>query len=1002
MQQVPSIIALLKKSDQTGFTIQPYLYYPAETLYITPLERITSLNFSDFENLPEGADEFYNISQQLEPAYIVKQFTKKKTGIKDFFEQKGTLIEEIVKPYIDRKISEIIDLLTLYSFPLYDASALPHLYPVDQINIEKARAQTVLNFDRKKDGTVYSLQAFVNKQKINLQQSGNFLLCYQPCYLVTEKKIIGFEKSINGKLLTPFLMKEQIEIPARLENKYFSTFIKKIVNSSDIKVSGFQIHDIEVLPEAQLIYEIDWQGKHCLVLKYKYGEKVILPNNQQKNFTDLTSDDEGFTFFRSKRNKSWEDEQKKTLLSFGLEQSENCYRLKGKQSLNDKYILTEWLINNKDALLSKGFTIKQELSKEYSLSQPYITKQVVSENDWFDLNIVVSVEGSDIPFSLFRKHILNQQREYLLPNGKIFLIPVPWFENYKQLMIHAEVEDKSLHLHNHHFRIIEALDFECVENFKTTEPEKYFELPPLHNVIMRPYQVLGYQWLKQLTTIGFGGILADDMGLGKTLQTIALLSSYYSEPDNNDVSFTTTSQPDKKKPVTIKQPSLFDEPYQSINNQYGNKEDAQQIEPKSQTSVITSNFGSKPCSLLIMPASLIHNWVHELKKFTPFLKVLEYTGYGRKKSHNIFKKYNILVTTYGTLRNDIDFLKEYTFAFCILDESQQIKNPASKASQAAFELKATHRFVLTGTPVENNLTDLWSQMNFVNPGLMGPLSTFNSFYAGPLSKDPENNLSENLLKMIEPFILRRTKESVAPELPELTETVRYCYMTEEQNALYESEKSKVRNLMFEQLEKGNVSGTPVMVLKALMQLRQIANHPKMINPESEIESGKFEEVTDKLETIIQENHRVLIFSSFVKHLNILAKYCGTRSFNYSLLTGSTANRAKVITEFKNSQDTKIFLISMKAGGIGLNLTEADYVFMLDPWWNPAAEMQAVNRAHRIGQFKNVFVYRFITKNTIEEKIMKLQEKKKALADTYIKPQETITGMSREEILRLFE
>lgn len=994
MTEVPAIIALLKRSDQTGFTIQPYLYYPAETLYITPAERITSLNFSDFDVLPEGAGEFFNLSQQLEPSSIVKQFTKKKISTKDFFEQKGTLIEEVVKPFIDRKLSDIIDLVKRYDFPLYEASALPHLYPVDQIHIEPVKAQTVLHFDRRGDGTVYSLQAFIKKQKINLQQQGNFLLTFQPCHLVWDKRIVSFEKSINGKLLTPFLQKEHIEIPSRLETRYFSTFIKKIVSSSDIKATGFRIHDIEIIPQAQLTYEIDWQGKHCLVLRYKYGEKSVLPANPQKNFTDLSTDDEGFTFYRAARNRAWEDAQRKTLTSFGLEQFDNCYRLKGEETEKGKYALAEWLINNRDELSNKGFIITQETPREFSLSKPEVTRQLLAGNDWFDLNIVVTVDGFEIPFSRFRRYILHEEREYLLPDGRIFLIPLPWFDQYRQLMIHVEADEKNLHLRKHHFKLLESLGFEEAESFTPVETETDTRVPRLRNVIMRPYQVFGYHWLNRLTELDFGGILADDMGLGKTLQVIALLSSYYSSEVSHEQGQPEEIPPKKEKlPVNPgMQLGLFDtatEPLPASNVKVLQKKMA---EPQHQ----------RACTLIVMPASLIHNWVSEIERFAPFLKVFEYTGYGRKKTYSIFKKYNILLTTYGTLRNDIEFLSEYKFAFCILDESQQIKNPSSKTSQAAFGLKSTNRFVLTGTPVENNLTDLWSQMNFINPGLLGSLTTFNTFYSTPLTKDPGLQLSENLLRMIEPFILRRTKESVAPELPELLETVRYCTMTEAQQELYESEKSKVRNLMFEQLEKGNVSSTPVMVLKALMQLRQIANHPKMVNPDSDIESGKFEEVTGKLETIIEENHRVLIFSSFVKHLNILAQYCDSKGFNYSLLTGSTSNRGKVINDFKNSEDTKIFLISMKAGGTGLNLTEADYVFMLDPWWNPAAEMQAVNRAHRIGQFKNVFVYRFITKNTIEEKILKLQEKKKALADTFIRPQETITGMSREEILQLFD
>lgn len=984
------IVAILKQADFIGFTIQPYLYTNSETKYISPSERITSLNYQSLENPPAGALELYHLSQELESSSLVTRFSKKDISIKEFFRQKGSLVEEIVKPFIDKKMVEIIELISRYDIPLYDASGMPHLYDTEKITILSEKASTTLKFDRTDAGTIYVLETTVGKHKIDLRDPSCYILTYQPCHLVYRNRLISYDKNINGKLLTPFLSKEFIEIPKRMENKYFSSFIRKIVNTSEIKATGFSVKDISIVPKAGLAYDIDWQGNPCLMLKFFYGEKAILPNNPQKNFTDLTTYEEGFTFYRSKRERQWEEIQKELIKSMGLIPFDNCFRLQPNEIKNDPYLLLEWLINNRKALIEKGFILSQDTSKQYCLETAEIKYQLITENDWFDLHIIVKAGDHEIPFTKFRNHLLQSKREFELPDGKIFLLPLPWFEKYKDLFIHGVIDKQHLRLQKHHYSFLKIFDSEEATHFEQPIAGIETILPELQNVVLRPYQIFGFQWLLRIGELGFGGILADDMGLGKTLQTIALLASHYKKRQSSEINLAADGL--QCKIYTAKndqiQLDLFSEPLPSTTNS----------EKKTEIAITENNT----CSLLIMPASLIHNWVNEIERFAPHLKVLIYTGSGRKQSVNQFKKYHILLTTYGTLRNDIEFLSKYTFTYIILDESQQIKNPTSKTAQAVFSLKSKFKYALTGTPVENSLTDLWSQMNFVNPGLLGNLTVFNSYYATPLSKDPNGKQSLRLLSMIEPFILRRTKESVAPELPDLTETIRYCTMSEEQAKLYDSEKSKVRNMVFEQLEKGNAGTTPVMVLKALMQLRQIANHPRMIDSKSLIESGKFEEVTGKLETIVAEKHRVLIFSSFVKHLSIFEEYCKSRGFDYSLLTGSTTNRGKVITEFKSNHHTGIFLISLKAGGIGLNLTEADYVFILDPWWNPAAEMQAVNRAHRIGQFKNVFVYRFITKESIEEKILNLQQRKKALADAFVKPQAAISGMSREEILQLFE
>ena len=313
-------------------------------------------------------------------------------------------------------------------------------------------------------------------------------------------------------------------------------------------------------------------------------------------------------------------------------------------------------------------------------------------------------------------------------------------------------------------------------------------------------------------------------------------------------------------------------------------------------------------------------------------------------------------------------------------------------------LKSEFKLVLTGTPVENSLTDLWTQLNFVNPGLLGDLAFFRREYAKPIEQTGDGEKEIRLRKIIKPFILRRTKGMVATDLPSLTEQTVFCDMTEEQNKLYEEEKSSVRNSILKNIETNGIENSAIVVLQGLMKLRQISNHPVMSYEEYASGSGKFETVLQDIESVISEGHKILVFSSFVKHLELYAEEFRKKRIMYTLLTGASTNREKIVNSFQNNAENKIFLISLKAGGVGLNLTAADYVFILDPWWNPATEMQAMNRAHRIGQDKSVFVYRYITTNTIEEKIIRLQEKKSKLADTFISSNNPLKDLDIEQIL----
>ena len=450
--------------------------------------------------------------------------------------------------------------------------------------------------------------------------------------------------------------------------------------------------------------------------------------------------------------------------------------------------------------------------------------------------------------------------------------------------------------------------------------------------------------------------------------------------------------------------------------------------------LLSCNETPHPASLIAMPASLIHNWRNEIRRFAPSLRVMEHTGIQRMSSTGFFGSADVILTTYGTLRNDLALFMMYRFNYIILDESQVIKNPAAQISKAVCQLKSDHRLVLTGTPIENSLTDLWSQIEFLNPGLLGPLAKFQKRYAlkqpgstgittgttafmqqsvlpavtadlkSSAAKEElevSDQVSDRLKKLVAPFILRRTKREAEPDLPSLTVEEWYCEMTDEQRSRYEKEKSAVRNEVLQQFESGRSTETSMMVLKALIRLRQMANHPRLADPEYQHGSGKFEEIIRMAQTLREEGHKTLIFSSFVKHLQMISSHFDHEGIQYSMLTGATIHREQVIKKFREDQEHQFFLISLKAGGTGLNLTEAGYVMLLDPWWNPAAEMNAISRAHRIGQDKKVIAYKFITSGTIEEKMLVLQQRKQTLSDTFLPLGNPLKDLSQEEIAGLF-
>ncbi len=540
-----------------------------------------------------------------------------------------------------------------------------------------------------------------------------------------------------------------------------------------------------------------------------------------------------------------------------------------------------------------------------------------------------------------RRALRKRERYIKLADGSIGELPEEWLERYKHLFDLGEATDEGLRLSRHHLTLIEdalagadqaAIDaeFERRRNRLRDLTQGNFQgvteraLPEGFVGELRPYQKAGYDWLHFLREFEFGGCLADDMGLGKTIQALAFLQSVY-------------------------------------------------------------NNGSRPqrASLLVVPRSLLVNWQRESNRFTPALKILEFFDSDRVKDTAIFDGVDLVITTYGVMLRDIQLLHGYTFHYAILDESQSIKNPLSQTARAAHLLSADHKMVLTGTPIENSTAELWSLFAFLNPGLLGSLQYFKTEFGLPIEKRADEQAAQNLRRLVYPFILRRTKDQVAPELPPRTEKILYCDMSPAQHKLYAKTRDYYRGVLLGMMENEGLNNSRMKILEGLLRLRQICNHPALVDEKFHGESGKFELLLETLETLQSENHKALVFSQFVQMLSLVRHEMEQRQIPYAYLDGQTHDRQDRVDTFQSDPNIPFFLISLKAGGLGLNLTAADYVLHIDPWWNPAVEMQASDRTHRIGQDKPVFVYKLIVRDSVEEKILQLQERKRNLVDQII-------------------
>jgi hypothetical protein len=576
--------------------------------------------------------------------------------------------------------------------------------------------------------------------------------------------------------------------------------------------------------------------------------------------------------------------------------------------------------------------------------------RVSSGIDWFELDATVDFGGTEIPLPQLLAAMKRGDQTVTLDDGTVGILPEEWLKKYAPLAeLASEEDDESLRFTASQVGFLDALLSELPEvrvdeaferarqQLRTFDGVGPLDAPGGFVGELRPYQRDGLGWLQFLNRFRFGGCLADDMGLGKTIQVLALLEARRAE---------------KSGP-----------------------------------------------SLVVVPKSLVWNWQQEAGRFTPQLRVLAHGGAQRLRSTDHFEQYDLVITTYGTLRRDAGFFKDTTFDYVILDEAQAIKNADTESAKAARLLKANHRLAMSGTPIENHLGELWSLFEFLNPGLLGGARVFKSVTTAPANGKPDTNTRQILAKALRPFILRRTKQQVARDLPEKTEQTIFCELEPAQRQLYDELREHYRQSLLGRIAEVGINKSKMQVLEALLRLRQAACHPGLIDESRSAEpSAKIDALLAQLDEVIDEGHKALVFSQFTSFLAILRQRLEASGTTYEYLDGQTRDRQQRVERFQNDEQCRLFLISLKAGGVGLNLTAADYVFLLDPWWNPAVEAQAIDRAHRIGQTKAVFAYRLIARDTVEEKVLELQRSKRDLADAIINADNSlVSGLGREEI-----
>ena len=798
-------------------------------------------------------------------------------------------------------------------------------------------------------------------------------------YIDEERCLIGrLKTSINTKtmkvlLSAPDILPEQVKDFSTL----LTTFEKKISIQKPKELTIKQVGDIKPIPVLTLFVtdvkfpaNYSWatvSQKKCVgELKFLYSKELVNWNEEENTINEFK---EG-VIFKISRKKLFEKQCKKELELWGLHpigHIDKIYNINRETSMlflieNDASVdIEDFSLYGVKQLRANGWRVEVSEDYPYNIASETIDEwySEIEENsiyDWFGLELGVVIRGEKINLLPILQKIIQQIKnnelevskkesiQIKLPDGRYINLPAERVKNISNVLIElydkeALNSDDVLQLSRlHASRLLElekALGAtqlrwfggeklrtlgQKLVNFKGIEKAK---VPKEFKGKLRPYQLEGLSWMQFLREHELGGVLADDMGLGKTIQALAHITL-------------------EKQSDRMRTPSL-----------------------------------------VIAPTSLMFNWRMEAEKFSPELKVLVLHGIQRKQNFDNINQYDLILTTYPLIVRDKDILLKQKFHLLILDEAQFIKNSKNLATQIALQIKANHRVCLTGTPMENHLGELWSLFHFMMPGLLGDEKTFSKVFRTPIEKYADNERRLQLNKRIAPFLLRRTKDKVVKELPPKVEMLRHVELEDEQRDLYETIRLTMQKKVKDEIAKLGLARSHIIILDALLKLRQVCCDPRLLKMDSSkkdnAKSAKLELLMSLIPELLDEGRKILLFSQFTEMLGLIEQELKAKSIAYVKLTGQTVDRETPIKAFQEGQ-VPLFLISLKAGGTGLNLTAADTVIHYDPWWNPAVENQATDRAHRIGQNKTVFVYKFVTKGTVEEKILEMQNNKRALME----------------------
>jgi SNF2 family DNA or RNA helicase len=929
----------------------------AQTDFVSLVQKIDIRKYIDYYSYAESDREIIPAVRKLHETELNKYLSKNSpfAGIwENIYQENGEDLpqdtQELIAEYLHPKLTKLFPILSSHGFnyllPPHQSFKTTNLQPVQ---LAEEALSIELRVMQQPGNVSISGWVQLNDDWVNIATNQ----WKSPLCFLTGGTLYLWNLPKDILLAERFMQKGSITVP---QNEWADYLQKELLPLSKEYTVRF---------DPALLTEVDDLLPEPRIYLKELGESFIIRpvfayNGHEAEWNEETQMhiQQGNQVMIIHRNKKAEKDfihQIRSLhTNFSQPSLHNYFYLRAKDTLKNNWFFLFFDALKEMNVRMMGFDSLKNF--RFNTNKPFTQLHISSGIDWFDAQVEILFGNQTVSIRDIKKALTNKQNYVQLADGTLGLLSEEWLKKYSLLFKMGEEKGRGLKISRYNLSVIDEL-YEYVDDeslMLELEDKKrkllqfdgmqQMALPQNIKAVLRPYQEAGFQWLSYLDEIHWGGILADDMGLGKTLQALTFLQHY--------------------------------------KNKHG-----------------------YCLAIVVCPTTLIYNWENEIKKFTPHLTYHIHHGPNRTRKSADLKTTDIIITTYGTLRSDVQLFMQLYFDYVILDESQAIKNPHSKIAKAAMLLKTRNRLALSGTPMQNNTFDIYAQMHFLNPGMLGTIDFFRNEFATPIDKFQEEERKEHLRKLIYPFILRRTKEQVARDLPEKSEMVLFCEMNSAQREIYDAYRNSYRSKILGVIDEQGIDRSQLTILQGLMKLRQICDSPAILNEEEKYpnESVKLEELVRELTENVG-NHKALVFSQFLGMLALIRHKLNELKIPYEYFDGSTASagRELAIRNFQENDDCRVFLISLKAGGVGLNLTAADYVYIVDPWWNPAVEQQAIDRTHRIGQTKNIFAYRLICKDTVEEKILELQEKKKSLVKDIISDDTGfVKKLSREDVLYLF-